>query len=146
MNTFLCKRVNFLYGQNVLVLPFLLVADASQTGSCLVLSSKIGKTDDILVSWVDRLGKRNVARSVLVAIVDYSVIRKRCQIRKRCDHLVRCALEESAAASDEERIACEYTAWMELVHGVSYMITDRVLSVARSCQASVVILDQLNPF
>ena len=81
------------------------------------------------VRGVDALREGEVALCILVTVVDDGRVGKGGQVREGGVHLAASALEEAAAACDEEGVAGEDAARMypSLVSG---MVADRVLRVA----------------
>ena len=113
--------------------PLLLVRDGRLARRDGVLRRELLEAGDGSVVRLDGLGERDVALGVLVAVVADGLVGQGRQVFERGSHLGRGALEEAAAAGDEQRVAREDAAGMGGVvrRGV---VADRVLRVARGVQ------------
>ena len=116
--------------------PFLLIADSSQTCCDGVLARELLETLQRLIVSLYGLRKLEVALCVFVAIVYDCLVWKRGEVLERSVHLWGCTLEEAATAGDEERVAREYAARVRpIVRG--NVVADGVLGMAGGMQAPV---------
>jgi len=117
-------------------IPFLFVANVSQTGGNFVLFDKSDETVDVCVFGIDVFAKSNVASGVFVSVVHSGAVGKRSEIIERGVHLCSITFEETTAASDKEGITSEHCTWFVWLALVSDVVTDRILSVAWRCETS----------
>jgi hypothetical protein len=139
--------------------PLLLVADGRAADGEGVRGDELAEPRERRVLRVDGAGKAEIVRGVLVADVGDGRVGERGETLERGVHLGACALGESAAAGDEERVACEddggglgcgrggrregrrrraRVRCRVRVRGVGHVVADRVLGVAGRCETPLV--------
>jgi hypothetical protein len=112
--------------------PLLLVADRGAANRDGVLVDELAEPRERGVLWVDGAGEPEATRGVLVPDVGDGRGRERGEALKGGVHLQSRALEEDAAAGDEERVARkDRSRDGRGRRGVDHVVTDRVLGVAR---------------
>ena len=114
--------------------PLLLVGNRRALGGDDAFGDELLEAGERGVLGVDGLCEREVALRVLVAVVHDRLAGERREVGERGVHLGAGALEEAAAAGDEEGVAGEDAAGVR-ARAVGHEVADRVLGVARRGEA-----------
>jgi hypothetical protein len=109
------------------------------TCSDFIRAQDLPKAGEIGILGIDGLAKRKAARGVLVPVVHERVVGEGREVREGGVHLLARALEETAAARDEECVAGEDATRVLRVRRVGRVETNGVLRVARCCETPVMI-------